>query len=251
MKPLKLLTISPSHYCEKARWALDRAGIDYVEEAHLPIVHWAHVYPKTRTRTVPVLLGEGLRLTESADIVRWADRELREGDRLLPADPTQREQALALEARFDAELGPATRRHAYCHLVHAPEVFGQVFRPGLRGLEARALPLVSPVLRAALSKAFKVSPRAAERTREACTAIFDEVGAGLGDRRYLVGDRLSVADVAFVSLAGPVLLLDRDDAELEALPAGFAATVRAMRSHPAGHWARRVHAEERGLRVKR
>mgnify|MGYP000930244156 FL=1 len=251
MKPLRFITIGPSHYCEKARWALDRAGIDYVEEAHLPIVHWAHVYPKTKTRTVPVLLGDGLRLTESADIVRYADRELPERDRLLPAEPSARDEALALEAHFDAELGPATRRHAYCHLVDAPEVFAEIFRPGLRGLEARALPVFSPVLRAALRKAFKVSPRAAERTREACTAIFDEVAAKLGDRPRLVGDRLSVADVAFVSLAGPVLLLERGDAVLESLPEGFAATVRAMRAHPAGRWAKRVHAEQRRLRVRR
>ncbi len=31
----RLLTIPISHYCEKARWALDRAGLDYVEERHV------------------------------------------------------------------------------------------------------------------------------------------------------------------------------------------------------------------------
>ena len=34
MTPLRLVTIPISHYCEKARWALERAGIAYREERH-------------------------------------------------------------------------------------------------------------------------------------------------------------------------------------------------------------------------
>ena len=36
---LRLITIPISHYCEKARWALDRAGIEYREERHIQGVH--------------------------------------------------------------------------------------------------------------------------------------------------------------------------------------------------------------------
>lgn len=32
-----------SHYCEKARWALDRAGITYRERPHLQVIHWIPV----------------------------------------------------------------------------------------------------------------------------------------------------------------------------------------------------------------
>jgi glutathione S-transferase len=35
----RLVTIPISHYCEKARWALDRAGVPYREEAHIQAVH--------------------------------------------------------------------------------------------------------------------------------------------------------------------------------------------------------------------
>ncbi len=33
MRP-RLVTIRYSHYCEKARWALERARVDFVEERH-------------------------------------------------------------------------------------------------------------------------------------------------------------------------------------------------------------------------
>src|SRR3954453_21680817 len=35
----RLFTIPISHYCEKARWALERAGLAYVEERHVQGVH--------------------------------------------------------------------------------------------------------------------------------------------------------------------------------------------------------------------
>ena len=53
--PCELITIPISHYCEKARWALDRAGIPYRERAHLQAIHWFAVRRAGGARTVPVL----------------------------------------------------------------------------------------------------------------------------------------------------------------------------------------------------
>jgi hypothetical protein len=36
-----LVTIPISHFCEKARWALARAGLQYTEQRHVQIVHIA------------------------------------------------------------------------------------------------------------------------------------------------------------------------------------------------------------------
>ena len=41
--PDVLITIPISHFCEKARWALDRSGLSYVERPHLQVFHWAAV----------------------------------------------------------------------------------------------------------------------------------------------------------------------------------------------------------------
>ena len=69
----RLITIPISHYCEKARWALERAGIPYREEPHLQAIHWAHVWRAGRGRTAPVLVTDDGPLTESSDILRWVD----------------------------------------------------------------------------------------------------------------------------------------------------------------------------------
>ena len=52
----RLITIPMSHYCEKARWALDRLGLRYVEERHLQVFHYPRTYWFSRGPTVPVLI---------------------------------------------------------------------------------------------------------------------------------------------------------------------------------------------------
>ena len=71
--PHRLVTIPMSHYCEKARWALERAQIPYREDPHLQAIHWAHVWRAGRGRTAPVLVTDDVVLTESTDILRWVD----------------------------------------------------------------------------------------------------------------------------------------------------------------------------------
>ena len=112
---LRLITIPISHYCEKARWALELAGLPYREEPHLQAIHWAHVWRAGRGRTAPVLVTPEVTLTESADILRWVDA--RSDLRLYP-DP----EAAALEARFDAELGPHGRRWMYHRVLGRPDL---------------------------------------------------------------------------------------------------------------------------------
>ena len=66
---LRLITMGFSHYCEKARWALDRAKLDYVEESHAPLLH----LPTARRfggRTVPLLVDTDTKqtFTDSTEI---------------------------------------------------------------------------------------------------------------------------------------------------------------------------------------
>ncbi len=73
----RLVTISFSHYCDKARWALDHAGLAYREEAHLPGFHAPAVARAGGTRTTPVLVTDEGVLPDSKDILAWADRQPR------------------------------------------------------------------------------------------------------------------------------------------------------------------------------
>src|SRR6476660_3987756 len=62
-----LVTIPISHFCEKARWALDRAGVAYEERPHVQVIHRFAARRAGGGSTVPVFVrSNGAVLTESA-----------------------------------------------------------------------------------------------------------------------------------------------------------------------------------------
>ncbi|MGZ3697035.1 MAG: glutathione S-transferase [Bdellovibrionota bacterium] len=73
----RLITIPISHYCEKARWSLDRLKVPYTEERHLQGFHFWPVHRATRNYdATPVLVTNEKTLTDSTDILRWADSQV-------------------------------------------------------------------------------------------------------------------------------------------------------------------------------
>src|SRR4051812_38230184 len=72
----RLVTIPISHYCEKARWALERAGLPYREERHVQGVHQVASKRAGGHGTLPVLITEHGVFAGSEWIVRYADLHL-------------------------------------------------------------------------------------------------------------------------------------------------------------------------------
>lgn len=116
---LRLITIPISHYCEKARWALDRAGIAYREERHVQLVHRVAARRAGGGSTVPVLVTDGGVLGESQAILTWVDQRTPAGRQLFPAESRSaaRADVDALCRRFDEQLGPTGRRLIYVHVL--------------------------------------------------------------------------------------------------------------------------------------
>src|SRR5215204_1503149 len=111
--PGTLITIPISHYCEKARWGLDRAGVSYRERPHLQIFHWVAVRRAGGGKTAPVLVLGDRVFADSADILEEADLQAPPERRLFPEDPAAGEEVRALQSEFDTRLGPHGRRWMY------------------------------------------------------------------------------------------------------------------------------------------
>src|SRR4051794_35543682 len=116
MSPPVLVTIPISHFCEKARWALDRAGIVYEEQAHVQVIHRFAARRAGGGTTVPVLVRAGGALTESAQIVEYADSRAPVDRRLYPLDAARAEEIRAFEADLDESFAPAGRLWMYHRL---------------------------------------------------------------------------------------------------------------------------------------
>src|ERR1700745_4135464 len=103
---LRLVTIPISHYCEKARWALDRAGLPYREVPHVQGIHNVASRLVGGKGTVPVLGRHYGAIGEAEEIVTWVDAGLPGAQRLLPPEGAARREVQAVSRRFDEELGP-------------------------------------------------------------------------------------------------------------------------------------------------
>ena len=198
------ITIPLSHYCEKARWGLDRTRLPYREDPHVPMLS------RLATRrheggTVPLLIHGDMRLTDSTDILVHADA-CAGGDVLYPRDTQLRRDVDALEERFDTYLGTHVRRWAYSHLLAEKAMLRELWGRGAPGREAFFLPLIVPIARKLLPRAYKLTPDSIARSLNVVRDIVREVGERLKDgRRYLVADRFTAADLTFAALAAPAI----------------------------------------------
>ena len=248
-RPYVLVTIPISHYCEKARWALDRAGIDYREEAHLQLIHWLAVRRAGGGRTVPVLVCSDGVLTESADIVDEADAKAPPGRRLYPDDPRAASEVRALERDFDANLGPHGRRWMYNEMRERRDLAIAYGCTGVPTWERRALPLAYPAAIRVIDRYLDITPETAARSERQVWMAFDAVAERLSDgRRYLCGERFTAADLTFAAMAASVLMPPEYGVPLpqpEELPVSMATVVRKFRAHPAGEHALAMFRDER------
>jgi glutathione S-transferase len=205
-------------------------------------VHWLFTLPRSGTRTVPVLLTGGKKLTESSDIVRFADERIPEEKSLFPAG--SRREVEELVARYDEKLGVPVRRLAWCHITESPPLF-EYLTTRLPPREGRWALRGERVMRGMMRSAFKVSPRARARMREKVLAELAVAAKRLQGRRYLVGDSFTAADLTFASLLSPVLMPGITEEEGRARDAAFADLIAEIRATPGGAHALRVIREHR------
>src|SRR5262249_43993863 len=147
-----LVTIPISHYCEKARWALDLAKVPYVEEAHPPFFHMLRTLPSRVGRSTPQLRLPDRVLPDSRAIVAYADAA-RGGDLLIPRDPAEAAEVAAWVERFDTKLGPHVRRFAYFHLLEQPDLVVPLLTHRTNPLVRRSFRAAFPLVRRSMLRA--------------------------------------------------------------------------------------------------
>jgi len=245
----RLLTIPISHYCEKARWALDRAGIPYAEERHLQGVHRIAARWAGGGTTVPVLVTDSRAIGESHDILVWVDARSPSELRLFPAEPVARREVEDACRRLDAELGPAGRRLMYVHMLAQRSLALEYNNQGVPRWEAVAMRRGWPAARRFMNHALAITPGVEKRDEAVVLAELDHVAELISDGRpYLCGERFGAADLTFAALAAAVLVPSGYGVTLpqpEAMRADTAALVRRMREHPAGCYAMSLYERHR------
>jgi glutathione S-transferase len=250
-----LVTIPISHFCEKARWALERAGLEYEERRHIQLVHWLAAKRWGGGMTAPVLAAPEGVYAQSRDIVRYADEHLPPESRLYPSDSAVRAEVDALEARFDAVLGVEGRRWLYHEVFKDARRFSSYNLTGVPEWERRMFPFVLSPAKVVIRRYLHIDEDTVATALRLVDEELDHVAGVLSDgRRFLAGERFSAADLAFASLCAPLIVPVDYGTPLpqpDVMPDAMAARVEAWRAHPAGRFATRMFEEQRRLTVQR
>lgn len=254
----RLVTIPISHYCEKARWALERAGLGYAEERHVQGVHRIYARRAGGGVTVPVLVAPEGVFAESEQILVYADEHaddrLADRSRLFPRDPELRRDVESLSRWLDGGLGPDGRRLMYAHMLEQRRLMLSFNCRGVPAWERRAMTALWPLVVRWGKRELGIRPTTKRDDKARVLRAFDAVAERLSDGRpYLCGDIFTAADLTFASLSASVVVPPQYGVSLpqpDVLPPHIAALVGGFRAHPAGEYALRLFREERRGRAR-
>lgn len=246
-----LVTIPFSHFCEKARWALDRAGIEYREERHLPPVSVRRAREAGGEGTVPVLFFDTATRTDSKSILKWVDERQLETQRLFPSQPALLAEVEAFADRVDRDLGIAVRRVVFAAYVAEPKSLTRLLTRAVPWLEGIVFRFNASRARRGLAERMKLDTASVAEAHRSIDAVFQDVEKLLADgRRYLFGKQLSAADVGLASLAAPLVLPPNHPGamdQLEEVPASLRTLVESTRRRPAGEFVLRLYRDDRAV----
>lgn len=242
----RLITIAVSHYCEKARWALDWQKIPYIEESHVPIFHRLATR-RYGGKSVPVLVTESGVFTDSTDILRHIDAIATTKQHLYPTDPKLRQEVEQLEELFDSKLGVYIRQWGYYYRIDDRQALQEMWRKNNSQLEQVGLTIAFPLMRQMVRRAYDVSASSAASSLAEVRQIFDLVSHRLAsDRAYLVGDNFTAADLTFAALAAPALRPKQHPiqlAQVGKINEEMAAVMQELRQTKAGKFALRLYRQ--------
>lgn len=190
-----------SHNTKKVRVALRAKGLQFESVDVNPILR-----PRTRLRSgqwlLPVLEDDGRYMSDSTAICLYLDSRYPE-PALLPFDPDERAEALRLARWSDESFMELTRRIAYVKITANPEVMADMFFPGLpRG----ARPAVGRGLAAGIRRRFEGSEARSGADVDEALALSAQAERLRGGRDFLVGVRLSLADISLAAMSAPLAL---------------------------------------------
>ena len=235
-----------SHYCEKSRWQLDHKGLTYVTRNLLPGPHRLRTRMMANIDTLPIL-RDGKRTVGDSTRIAYYLEKYYPHDPLIPAAGDDRQKVIELEQQFD-RYGIYVRRWMYGLVLGQPAVMDAMFDP--YRLPALIKRLLVPVTEKGVARLYGIRPdrvaAAQEKVMEGLALIEARI-KGNPDR-YLVGERLTLADITAASLYAP--LLAPPGTPWDMMPEGeqpdaVRVALQPIRDSAAGQWVLRRYQQDR------
>lgn len=242
---MKLLEFPHSHYCEKARWALDYKGIAFQAVAIMPGFHMITVRKYAPDTSVPVLLDDDEVVQGSSEIINYLDQKYPSCP-LTPVDTDERQACLDIERDMDERLGENIRRILYYRLLAYPDFIQYCFTHPMSPFRQLIFSLFYPVLRYKIYRTYVISAEKVEQAKREFDVAMTEIENRLKHREYLVGEQFSRADLSVASMLSLLVMPKEHPFPWKVIPDSQTRIfLEEFRDHPVIEWVNRMYREHR------
>lgn len=240
-----------SHYCEKARWLLDHKGLDYVAKNLTPGPHRLKTQLKTKQNYLPMLHDGKHWVADSTQIALYLDEHYPEHS-LLRRDAGLRKLALDID-QVAGKLGIHVRRWSLAHALNVGDEPIEIMM-GEKGYLRQFEKFSRPLLKKMVQQNYQLQPEKVAQSQVAMDDLIETLNHRLivAQGRYMVGDRLGLADIAVCAMLAPLLHMKGTPWEMEdhiELPLAMTEYKAKLLALPLGQYVQRIYENERNARV--
>ena len=242
---MKLLVFPHSHYCEKARWALDHKSVSYQPVAIMPGFHMITVRRYAPGTSVPVLLDDSTVIQGSGEIIDYLDQKIT-GCPLTPTDKQERKLCMEIERETGEGIGEGLRQILYSRLLLYPDFIRYCFTHPLSWMHRQVFTLLYPVLRSKMHQGYVISPQSVEKARRDFHDGMDKLAGIIGDKQYMVGGQFSRADLSVASMLSLLVMPPEHPFPWKEIPDDeIRSFLDEYRLHPVSLWVKDIYRRHR------
>lgn len=236
-----------SHYCEKVRWALDYKKIPFQIRNLIPGPHLfitKRLGPKT---SVPILTDGEKNIQDSTLIIDYLDTQYPEHS-LTPSDLSLKKEALELEEYFDKNIGVHLRRFAYYHLLQENSLVTSLLLQEAPSYSRPFYKLFFPIVKQLMKKTMNIYEEPSKKSLHILENTITELNRMLANKKFLVGNQFSRADLTAAALLGPLCTPAEyafDWPSFEQMPAPIREFRKTHEGDPFFRWVIQTYQENR------
>lgn len=246
---IRLITIPMSHYCEKARWGLERLHIPYYEERHLQVFHYPRTYWVSKGPNVPVLIDNKQVIIDSTNILKHLDQYASPDMKLYPDNKKECARVDEMEDMFDEIIGVESRRWVYYHFQYRPLQALRTAGQGTPFIEKLLIPLAFPFVMLLIKTLLKPSKINVDRGLDKIRNIIKKTDKMLSDKNpYLLGSVFTAADLSLASMLAPLVMPENYGIRLptiEEMPAAARLAIKEFRNTATGSYVLQLYNNEK------
>ena len=185
-----------SHFCEKARWALDFKGLTFSRVPLLPGWHVLTTKRHGKYSSVPLLIDGTNKVQGSGNILTYLDEAYPD----YPLTRADKSEAIKKEKHFDLALGVSLRAFVYYYSLKHKYFISQAFMQNSPPWQRIVFSMQYPALVHLIKRSYCPTEESAVQAGKALLGALDQVWAELDGKPYFQAEGFSRLDLTVCSL---------------------------------------------------